>query len=396
MPFQLSRGDRKILLIAAAVFLVLILSALLLLSPEANQSATPTTYSSNSSGAKAAFLLLQNSGYRIERWEKSPETLQTGRHTTLILAEPSQFASKEERAALLRFIEQGGRLIAIGPSAAWMLPENAAREEPLEGTIWEQFPALAPSAETLAAPQITLAPKAFWMDSGAALPLYGKDNRPVAVRYSYGKGVVFWWASATPLTNAGLKEPGNMEFFLSCLGSKNNTRIVWDEYFHGYGGSGKTNLEMQMLVAMLIQLGIAGLAVLITFSRRSGLLRIPILESRLSPLEFVETLGGLYQHARASSVAVDIHYQRFLYLLTKRLGMTRNHSIEAIESAIQTRWSFHDADFAGILRQCSSARYHPDMAPRHALKLIRSLFSYAIQLKLYAEENTRWKPFRNY
>jgi hypothetical protein len=47
----------------------------------------------------------------------------------------------------------------------------------------------------------------------AAYPLYGDGDRTVVVKYPFGRGEVLWWASATPLTNAGLKEPGNLEFF---------------------------------------------------------------------------------------------------------------------------------------------------------------------------------------
>jgi hypothetical protein len=399
MPFQLSGGDRKILLIAAAVFIALVLGAMLFVSPASNQESIPTTYSSASSGAKAAFLLLQNQGYRAERFERSPAEILIYRDTTLIIAEPSQYASKDECAALHQFIRRGGRLIAIGPSAAFLLPKNDAQADPMEVLTWEKFPAVAPSQISQAAPQITLTPKATWNSPSSALVLYGKENQAVVIRYPYGEGVVFWWASATPLTNAGIKEPGNLEFFLTCLGDKNKTRILWDEYFHGFGGAKNSSYEAWLLAGMLLQLIILGIPVLLTFSRRSGLLRPSAPESRLSPLEFVETLGGLYHHAKASSIAVDIHYQRFLYWLVKRLRMSRNNSLEEIEQAMRTRWNFHDAEFAGIMSECGSVRYKANIAPRRALKLIRSLYSYAIQLKLYpgsVKENNRWKPFRNY
>jgi hypothetical protein len=400
MPIQLSSGDKKIFLIAAVFFTVLVI-LLLLVMPQNSQgrSNIPTTYSAASSGAKAGFLLLKETGYSVERWEQSPTRIQTFQNTILIIAEPVQFATKAEKEALVRFIKQGGKIIAIGQLAAMMLPvDNAAITFESE-TVWETFPAAAPSPITQAAPQITMAPEAYWSSSSTALALYEKDKRPVVVSYAHGKGTVIWWAAATPLTNAGLKEPGNLEFFIACLGDKATNRILWDEHFHGYGASSTGTFESSMFAVMVAQLGLVAAFVLLTFSRRSGPIRPSVREIRLSPIEFIETLGGLYEHAHAAGVAVDIHHQRFLYWLAKRLGMPVSASIEEFEVAMSSRWNFHDKEFAGILKQCSAARYFPEMAPGQALKLVRSLHSYALQLKLFpasAKEGKQWKPSRNY
>jgi len=395
----LSKGDRKILLVAGVIFVVLMLIAALLATPqEAEGESRPTTWSTGSLGAKAAFLLLGEIGYRTERHTRSPLELSDPRNVTFIIAEPSLYANKEEMEAIERFIREGGRLITAGQSAAMMLPKKDVKATIAEDMDWEKFPALAPTDVTYNAPQITLAPQAYWTSNSSALALYGNEKRPVVVRYAYGEGTVFWWASATPLTNVGLKEPGNLEFFISCLGGKENL-VLWDEYFHGYRHSEKAAKETRLLAGMLIQAGLLGLAVVWTFSRRSGPLRPSRPESRLSPLEFVETLGNLYHRVRASSVPVDVYYQRFMYWLTQRLGMSRNDSLEQIEQAMRSRWNFHDTEFTKILKECDAARYRADLPPGQALKLVRSLHLYAAQLKLFpgtVKENNRWKPFRNY
>ena len=185
-----------------------------------------------------------------------------------------------------------------------------------------------------------------------------------------------------------------MEFFLACLGDKATTHILWDEFFHGYGTSKKGTFEAGLFAVMLIQLGLVAIAIIATFSRRSGPVRPSFQEVRLSPLEFVETLGALYEHARASAIAVDIHYQRFLYWLTKRLGISRNASIEEFETALRNRRNFQDTQFAAILKECSTVRTIADLPPRRALKLVRSLHHYAVQLKLFpvsAKEKSSWK-----
>ena len=110
MPSSLDPGDRKLLLIAGSLLLLLIV-ATVALSPPPNEGeglGIPTTYSASQGGAKAAFQLLGELGYRSERWEKSPTELPTdGAGKILILARPSLFPNKSERAALLAFVRSG-------------------------------------------------------------------------------------------------------------------------------------------------------------------------------------------------------------------------------------------------------------------------------------------------
>ena len=131
------------------------------------------------------------------------------------------------------------------------------------------------------------------------------------VKYLYGKGEVIWWASATPLTNAGLKESGNLDFFLACLG-EGRPQVLWDEYIHGYSETQTGSVTHSPVLWIFLQLGLVSLAILATYSRRNGPIFPLVTQSRLSPLEFVQTLGGLYKHANASSVAVDISTSVFV------------------------------------------------------------------------------------
>jgi len=391
MPFQLNAGDRKILLAAGIVFAVLVIIAALIASPEDEQHKTPTTYSTNSYGAKAAWLLLGEMGYRAERHELSPVEIDDFRNTTLIIAEPSLNPTPEERGAIEMFVREGGRVIAAGYSVAAMLPKSdikrhaALVETPPE---WETFSALAAADITTAAPEITMSPLAYWASGHTAEALYGTQDEPVAVQYRYGEGTVFWWAAATPLTNAGITEPGNLEFFIACLGGKEN-RILWDEYFHGYRQSGISpplRSVLFLFIGFLVQSALLGFAVVWTFSRRSGPLRPQFQESRLSPLEFVETLGNLYHRARAASVAVDICRRRFVYLLTRRLGMSPDDPQEKIERALRERRGFDDAELAElstVMKDCDAARLRHDMPPGQALALVQSLYKYAGKMKLF-------------
>ena len=385
MPIQLSAGDRKLFLIAGGVFLVLVVTALILAKGPESADEIPTTYSVGSGGAKAAYLLLKASGYRVERWEQSPSELPEAAGATLILAEPSDAPKTEERNRLRQFVQNGGHVIATGAFVGLFLPENGIVPDPLSGMTWKKLSAQSPSSITHAASQITLAPQAYWKPESFAVPLYGDGDKQMVVKYKFGKGEVIWWASATPLTNAGLKEPGNLEFFLACIGSEPQTRILWDEYFHGYRRSLTASIQSSPVKWIFLQFALFTLAILLTYSRRSGPISIPAKETRLSPLEFVRTLGALYKQANAASVVVDISYHRFRYWLTRRLGMASNAPVEELESAVRERGNFQDADFSATLRACESAPYDYTLKPRAALRLVRSLDDYAAKLKLFSK-----------
>lgn len=385
MPLKIDPRDRKLLYGAAAVF-VLLIAATVLFGGEAGEKAEiPSSYSTASGGAKAAYLLLTHEGYKVTRWERSLDALAQGRGKTLILAEPFEAPTEEEQKHLQTFLNSGGRLIATGMFAGVFLPENRSVPDFVGGMEWKKASAVSPSEITRAAPAIVLAPQARWESFSAAYPLYADGDATLVVQYPYGRGEVLWWASATPMTNAGLKEPGNLEFFLACLGGTRN-EILWDEYIHGYRDTLAMSIVHSPVKWLALQLTLLALAVLATFSRRSGPICKPAADIRLSPLEFVNTLGGLYENAGSASVALDICYQRFRYWLTRRLGVGNNISIDDLEAAVRDRWARHDDHFAAILRRCESAKIDPYLQGPEALHLVQELDEYAARWKLFQSD----------
>ena len=384
MSGSLTPGDRKLLLAAAAGALLLITLSVTLSPDGGTTTESPTTYSAASGGAKAIYLLLLAARYPVTRWEQSPRDLPDDANATLILADPQAAPTIEERSALSRFLERGGRVIATGTSGALFLPEHRVGPDPIAGMTWKRMSSLSPSFITRAAPDITLAPQAYWDADVSALPLYGDADDATKVRVikaDVGRGEVIWWASATPLTNAGVREPGNLEFVLACIGDTHRP-ILFDEYFHGHHRSLAASLIDSPFKWAALQLALAAAAVLLTYSRRSGPIVVPAAESRLSPLEFVRTLGSLYQRAGAASVAVDIAYQRFRYRLTRRLGIASAASADELERAVRGRADFDDPAFGDLLRACESAREDPRLGAAAALTLTRSLYDYAVKLDL--------------
>jgi Domain of unknown function (DUF4350) len=380
MPLKIDPRDRKLLLGAGIVFILLIVGVAFFGGEPGEKFDVPSSYSTASGGAKAAYLVLTESGYKVQRWERRLGDLPKG--STLVLADPQEAPTRDEREALRNFLWDGGRILATGMFAGTFLPENESVPDMLLAMTWKKVSAIAPSAIARAAPQITMAPQARWPSYSPAYALYGDGDEVVVVKYPYGRGEVLWWAAATPLTNAGLKEPGNLEFLLACLGDT-KAPILWDEYIHGYRETLGSSVGHSPVKWLLLQLGLLGLAVLATFSRRSGPVFAPVTDIRLSPLEFVQTLGGLYENAGTASVAVDISYQRFRYWLTRRLGVAVNIPIKDLEAAVHDRFVPRDDRFAAILRRCESAKADPYLSESEALHLVQELDEYASRWKLF-------------
>jgi hypothetical protein len=406
MPLKLNRQDRKLLLGAGFVFVLLIAAALAFSSGVQGQADYPSSYSAASGGTKAAYVLLSDTGYKVLRWERPlsdlpPDKLQAA-GKTLILAEPDEAPTREERERLKIFISEGGHVIATGMFAGTFLPENESLPDVFSGTLWKTANPLSPSKITRDAPQIVIAPRAHWQDSTAAYPLYGDGDHTLIVNYSFGRGEVLWWAAATPLTNAGLKESANLEFVLACLAdqkpgdrkpSGQENAILFDEYIHGYRETLTASIFHSPAKWLFAQLVLLALAVVATFSRRSGPIFVATTEVRLSPIEFVQTLGGLYERAGTASIVVDICYRRFRYWLTRRLGVASNTPAEDLGSAVGNRWgfigdplidkSFIDYQFVSTLKKCEAASSDPFLQPPVALHLLQELDGYAARLNLF-------------
>ncbi len=382
MPVQLAPSDGKILLGATGVLVILVASALILARGGAGEDENiPTTYSTAANGCKAAFLLLRELGYRTQTWEQPLGDLPDGKGKTLILAEPDTLR-EADKPKLEAFLKSGGRLIATGRYSGYYLPVGEIASDPFSEAVRKRRFALSLSSITRVAPEITMSTRYHWKPGSGAVALYGTNDKPVVVEYAVGVGKVLWLAGATPLTNTGIKEPGNLEFLLASVGSPDKNEVLWDEYVHGYARSEATSKSSRIIGWIILQFAVFAVAILFAYSRRSGPIWIPETEARLSPLEFVRTLGSLYEHANAGNVALDISCQRFRYLLTRRLGLPANASVDDLARLVHERFDIDEQDFASTLSECGSYRYDPSIRAPAALRLVQKLFDYAVRLKL--------------
>lgn len=396
MPAFFDARDRQ-LVIGAVVVMVVLLGLTYVLRPVPAQQAIgrPSSYSTDWLGTKAAFLLLQESGYRVERWESPPEELpEDAALTTLIFAEPSEQGTSAERAAISRFVSAGGRLLVMGASGASFAPQSAAVGIPDSDLTPKPFSALLPSPLSRNAPEVTMVAPDEWSSLAASqLAIYDRKGKPGVVWYRYGKGQVIWWSIASPMSNGSIREKGNLTLFLNSVGPS-TSHVLWDEYFHGMRRSLSSYFAETPLPWAGLQLACVFAAALFTFSRRSGPIRMPAGESRLSPLEFVDTLGSLYQSAHAAPAAVEVVYQRLRLSLVRRLGIPAKAKLPDLCQAAAGRLGWPANALFNTLSDAERAMRDINLENTDALELVGELHGYLDRMDSQrnpTKERPSWK-----
>ncbi len=372
MQGGLKPSDRKLLLVAGGLF-VLLAAGTSMLTPPAEDSgrSIPSTDSTRAGGARAAYLLLREMGYPVEQWIEPPTSLpRPGQGKLLILAEPVQAPSEGEQQALLEFVQSGGQVLFCGPLIGAFF-RGAALSKPIEDSGWKEFQAALPSGLSRGAQSVAFQPDFYWGPlHGPQLRLYGAPDAAVVVTWRKGSGRVIWWASASPLTNGGIRRAGNLRLFLNTL---EGSRIYWDEYYHGQRGSLWSYFERTPVPWALVQVAVLAIAMIVTYSRRSGPVIAPARVSRLAPLEFVETLGGLYQRAGAARVAVEVSLRHFRLALRRRLALASSVSDRELAGAAAVRLGWDGSKTEELLASAGAAARVERLAAREALGLVKRL-----------------------
>ncbi len=375
----MSASDRKLLAIAALVLAALLLAMGLLSPGERQDQGFPSSYNTRRRGGKAAFLLLKQSGYDIVRWEKPPGQLPADpAGTALILAEPRRWPEDTEANALRKFVAAGGTLLAAGVPGEAFAPNAHIFPVELRPPQTGCLPA-APSRLSRGGPIILDGAQAWSPFDVAAMVHFRCGEDAVVVSYPLGRGQVIWWASAWPLTNVGIREKNNLDLLVNSLGPAR--RVLWDEHFLGSPPGPWSYAESSTLNWALLDAGALALLILATFARRSGpLVPLPA-ESRLSPLEFVDTLGQLYQRAGASQVTLEITVDRFRQLLARRYGLHGPVSAEMMVRTLEARRVAVPGGFESAWRRCEEAAADPNLTQREALRLVQQIQRVARQIQ---------------
>jgi hypothetical protein len=369
-------GDRRLLLWLSLAMLVLIVSISVLAPQPAANDPRPSTYNRGPQGTKAAFLTLQRLGYNASRWTRPwPELsgLQAER-TTLVLANPLYDPAnrKEMSAEIRQFLERGGRVLATDASGAELLPDAEVKppgilQSGLCYTTPEGPGALAHAGK------VELSEHAQWVAEEPKFRIEQRcGNDAVVVRYAVGKGEAVWWTSATPMDNVELHQDADLRLLLASVGSGRD--VVFDEANHGVTPSLWDAAKGLPLRWLALQTALCLLLLVLSFSRRRGPIRMPVLLPRSSPVEFAESMGDLYNKGHATSAATEAARRRLLRFLVREAGLS-HAAVKATPETIAQELHLRLGGDWGLLAQHLQAvqEAREGMAPRSALALVRAL-----------------------
>jgi hypothetical protein len=352
-------GDLTVVLIAGVAMAALVVVAGTGAAPAA-PAIDGSSYSTGRAGAKAAFLALEQLGYDVER-SFEPVASITGdpSRLTLVIASPMLPPSEQDKRALRTFMEAGGRVLVTGVVGADFLAGTVTAPGPDSDREPESFGRIAEGPLTADAATITMSPDA----GGATLPdayegAYGDPSNAVVRSAPIGAGLAVWWAGATPLTNGAIATADNLPLFLNSVGEAPR-RVLWDEHYHGHSRSLWSYFVATPLPWAGVQLLLIGAASILTFSRRPGPVRGIVVDPRTSPMEFVETMGSLYERAGAARAAVDTARNRLVRLLASAAGIAPDAPDQQIAAAAARRAGIDREAVLEVLEASRRELAHP-------------------------------------
>lgn len=191
-----------------------------------------SSYATAPDGAAAYAELLAESGHPVERLREPPAEGTLDPSATVVLLEPDAVLP-DEAAALRRFVEAGGRLVAGGPVPAWV--EELLDDPPAwSGEAVDEARVLAPVQATAGVDTVRSAGRGSWEEPGGTLPVLGSEERALLVTGAPGRGTVALLADVSPLQNARLEEADNAALGIALAGEEGRP-VHFQEAVHGFG-----------------------------------------------------------------------------------------------------------------------------------------------------------------
>ncbi len=263
------RGARWALaLLAAVVALNAIGYGLTALDPPPTGPAS-SSYATQPRGLRAWAELLEDAGHPVRRLREPPADRAPDPRQTVVVLDPGRL-SGQDSAALVRFVERGGRLVAGGEGSGRLAGALAAARR-AGGDRLTRGPAgvLAPVPEVAGVERVAVAGPGAWEDAGRAVPALGRGEGALLVVGERGAGRAALLADASPLHNRLLSRADNAELALALAGEPGRPVAVV-ESVHGFGPAGGLAALPGRWQGALLGRGLAALAWLAAHARRLG------------------------------------------------------------------------------------------------------------------------------
>lgn len=340
---------------AAFVLLILVLAVFGALEQvqrrEQAEQLRPSSYATGRGGTGALFQALDELKMKPAR-ALAPFLHEDSLRSPLALLSPSEPPTPAELHTLAEWIRSGGVLIyaarpsdptldTLGLQLGRVAADSAARPGSRRTGV---------SAEIVSGPLTVgvngagpfLTRFEIADSSRSVVPLLETDaGEVVALQMSMGKGRVIAFSDVRPLTNHSVKSDAGAATIFARATAEAGAGVSFDEYHHGYRRDGSVAgatfrfLGFTPLGRAILQLGIAGLGLLLLAGARFGSPAPPAAARRRNPLEHVDALAGAYRSAGAHRTARNL----LLDGLLRRLGETsrtarREQALDTVARAL--------------------------------------------------------------
>lgn len=294
-----------------------------------------TSYSTDGQGAKALYLLLEKLGYKPKRL-RTPKFAGLRANGLAVILAPDQLPIGEtDTERLLEWVQQGNTLLfAPGRSEDQLTKAlGITRHQRQSGKTF-----IAPVSST----NLTAGIQGISIQSEDRVLIkrsydfpvvqhFGDSAGGVVVSMSEGEGTVIVVSDPYLLTNAGLPVAGNLDLFVNILFSHaaDAGTVYFDEYHHGFERRPSIFhlLAGTSLGWALLQVAIAVILLMFSRARRFGQPKPMLKETHRSSLEYVTSLAGIYQSARASDQVLSNLYNRLMHSVR---GRPSSESVRAV------------------------------------------------------------------
>lgn len=340
---------------AAFVLLILVLAVFARLEQvqrqEQAEQLRPSSYATGRGGTGALFQALDELRMKPIRGLRPfvhPDSLRS----PLALLSPSEPPTPAELHTLAEWIRSGGVLIyaaragdptldTLGLQLGRIAADSAARPgsrrtgslaDPIDGPLLKGVDGAGP----------------FLMrfdivdSSRSVVPLLETEtDEVVALEMAMGKGRVIAFSDVRPLTNQFVKADAGAATIFARAAAEAGAGVSFDEYHHGYRRDGSVAgatfrfLAGTPLGRAIVQLGIAGLGLLLLAGARFGSPTPPAAARRRNSLEHVDALAAAYRRAGAHHTARNLLLDGFL----RRLGesgrpVQREQALDTVARAV--------------------------------------------------------------
>ena len=260
---------------------------------------TGSAYATQPRGAAAYAELLRRDGHAVSYLRASLDDARLDPGATIVMLDAPRL-DRSKRAALRRFVRDGGRLVIGGPDAGRGIVPGSP--------TWQPFgPRLArptlPVSETSAVRVVESAGDGGFSSPGATLPVVGDGIALLTVARS-GSGRALLLADAAPVQNRLIGRVDNAALGLALAGEPSRP-VTFVESIHGFDErTGLAALPGRWKLALLLGT-LAALVWLASRARRFGPPEDTGVEPAPARRGHVEALAIALRRARGSEVALE-------------------------------------------------------------------------------------------